>query len=171
MRRARGPVTFAVLATLGAGIASPLVGGAAPALLLGYVASLVGCALWWLLPGAALTRRGSESVMAQLTPAHRAATAPEPERVMELEGLIAASMGSALDAQARLRPALRELACSLFETRRGIRLDPAHDDVAAQLGLAGEPLLAPRMPRRPDIAVPGPAASELGRVIAGLEKI
>jgi len=91
--------------------------------------------------------------------------------LVRLERLISAARDSELDAQARLRPRLRELACALLSSRRGVELDPATADVAAFLGAPGEPLLERPPARRPSITERGPTLDHLGHIIDRLEAI
>jgi hypothetical protein len=142
----------------------------APLVLLGYVVCLAACIVWWLLTGSAPAREHHSDVMAALIPSrHRA----EPERLLrlaELERLVTAGTRSAVDADARLRPALRALARELLATRRGVEVGE-DDDVAALAGMPGEPLLGPRSARRLSAALPGPSAAHVARVIDHLERL
>jgi hypothetical protein len=171
VRRAAGPVVVGVLATI---LASVLVSNrvaAAPAVT-GYIACLVACAVWWLLQGTRRRGRGAPDLMtAALARGATTPAAPRAADLVQLERVIAAARGSALDAQARLRPRLRALACSLLSSRRAVELDPATADVAAFLGAPGEPLLERPPDRRPSITERGPTLDALAKVIERLEAI
>jgi len=171
VRRTAGPVVVGVLATV---LTSVLVSNrvaAAPAVT-GYIACLVACAVWWLLQGTRQRGPGAPDLMTEaLARGTTTPAAPRATDLVQLEWLIAAATGSALDAQARLRPRLRQLACSLLASRRGVELDPATADVAALLGAPGEPLLERLPGRRPSITERGPTLDHLSQVIDRLEGI
>jgi hypothetical protein len=174
MRRAAGPLVVAGLATLAVAFLAPLApvaSGAARVLFLGYVAGLAACAAWWLLHGPATPGVAAADVMSGLARSARPQPAPVPARLAELERLVAAALESALDAEARLRPELRELACALLWARRRVEVDPGEGEVAAAAGMPGEPLLGPRSPLRPEITAPGASPVEVGRVLDRLEII
>ena len=128
MRRAAAPLVAAGLATLAVAFLAPLaplgerVRPAAPPRLRGQpggVRRLVA-APWPGRPGSRGPRR---DVRAGDVP-RSAEPAPVPARLRELERLVAAALESALDAEARLRPELRELACALLWARRRVEVDP-----------------------------------------------
>ena len=171
MRRAVGPVGVAVLATI---LASVLVSNrvtAAPAVV-AYVSCLVACAAWWLLLGVRPPGGGPRELMrSALAPGSAMPKSYRAKDLVRLENLIASSRGAALDAQAQLRPYLRELACSLLSSRRGVIVDPATDDVATSLGAPGEPLLERRADRLPPITERGPTMDELSGLVEHLETI
>jgi len=174
MRRAAAPLVAAGLATLAVAFLAPLAplgSRSGPLLLLGYVASLAACAAWWLLHGPAAPGAAGPDVMSGLGRPAQSQPAPVPARLRELERLVAAALESALDAEARLRPELRELACALLWARRRVEVDPGAGEVAALVGMPGEPLLGPRSPRRPEITAPGVSSVEVGRVLDRLEII
>jgi hypothetical protein len=174
MRRAAAPLVLAGLATLAVAFLAPLApfaSGSAPVLLLGYVASLAACAAWWLLRGSAAPGAAAADVMSGLARPAQPEPAPVPARLRELERLVAAALESALDAEARLRPELRELACALLWARRRVEVDPGAGEVAARVGMPGEPLLGLRSALRPEITAPGASALEVGRVLDRLEII
>jgi hypothetical protein len=171
MRRAAGPLALAALATAAAAFLAPVSPAAAPSLFLGYVASLAACAAWWLLRRDTSAEPAGDDVMSSLRRMPVEPPPSPPARLRDLERVIGLGLSSALDAQARLIPELRQLACALLATRHGVELDPAGDDVAGRAGLPGEPLLGPRPRRRPEFTEPGPSAAEVGRVIDRLEMI
>lgn len=174
MRRAAGPLVAACLATLAAAFLAPLpplASGSGPVLLLGYVASLAACAAWWLLRGSATPGAPAADLMSGLGRSSQSQPAPVPVRLRELERLVAAALESALDAEARLRPELRELACALFWARRRVEVDPDAGEVAAMVGMSGELLLGPRSQLRPEITAPGASPAEVGGVLDRLEMI
>jgi hypothetical protein len=158
-----------MLATIAAAVLGTQEVASASLLLLAYVVCLAACIVWWLLTGSALEREPLPDVMAALRPRAPAASPPLP-RVVDLEWLVGAGMSSAIDADARLRPALRDLARDLLATRRGVEV-AEDDDVAALAGMPGEPLLGPRRPRRPSATASGPSAADVARVLAHLESI
>jgi len=174
MRRAAAPLVVAGLVTLVVAFLAPLAplaSGSGPVLLLGYVAGLAACAAWWLLRGHAAAGGAAAEMMSGLARPAQREPAPVPARLAELERLVAAALESALDAEARLRPELRELACALLWARRRVEVDPGAGEVAALVGMPGEPLLGPRSPRRPEITAPGVSSVEVGRVLDRLEII
>lgn len=171
MRRARGPLVLAVLATVAAAILSPLSAAGAPAVFLGYLACLATSAAWWLLRGDGEAEPAAAGVMSALAQAPETLPPPPPPRLRELERMVATGLSSALDAQARLGPELRELACALLATRHGIDIDPESDELAGRAGLPGEPLLGPQPATRPELTQPGPPAADVGRVLDRLEII
>jgi hypothetical protein len=171
VRRAAGPVAVAVAATVPTSFLAAGRGSAGWAVVL-YVSCLVGCVSWWLLQGVRPEGDAPRELMrSALTPGPSAPGADRPADLIRLQGLIASSRGSALDAQARLRPHLRELAASLLASRRGAVLDPARDDIATALGAPGEPLLARGADRLPPITERGPPVEDISRVVALLERI
>ena len=163
------PLAVAVLATIAAAVLGTQELTSAPLVLLGYIVCLSACVVWWLLTASAPVDEGLPDVMAALGPGAPAA-APPLRRVVELERVVAVGMSSALDADARLRPALRDLARDLLAVRSGVEI-AEDDDVAALAGMPGEPLLGPPTPRPPSATAPGPSAADIARVLAHLESI
>jgi len=166
-----GPLGIAMLATVAAavlGTQEPV--NVTPLVLLGYVVSLSACMVWWLLTVSGPERQHRRDVMAALATSGASA---EPERLLrlvELERLVVNGTRSALDADARLRPALRDLARELLATRRGVEVGE-DDDVAGLAGMPGEPLLGPRSEQRLSTSTPGPPAAHVARVIGQLESL
>jgi hypothetical protein len=159
-----------MLATIAAAVLGTQEASSAPLLFFTYVVCLSACIVWWLLTGGVPPRERSPDVMAALATSR---TTAEPERLLrlvELERLVANGTRSALDADARLRPALRDLARELLATRRGV-LAGEDDDVAALAGMPGEPLLGPRSEHRLSATAPGPSAAHVARVIDRLENL
>jgi hypothetical protein len=165
-----GPLAVAMLATIAAAVLATQEVTSASLVLLGYVVCLSTCIVWWLLTAAAPAPEHRLGVMAALAPSRTLAPSPPLVRVVVLERLVANGMSSALDADARLRPALRDLARELLATRHGVEADE-DDDVAALAGMPGEPLLGPRSARRPSATAPGPSAADVVRVLAHLESL
>ncbi len=170
MRRAGGPVVVAVLATILASVLVSNRAAVAPAVT-GYIACLAACAAWWLLHEIRPRGLDAHDLMTAALTRGSTPTAPPVADLVRLERLISAARDSELDAQARLRPRLRELACALLSSRRGVELDPATADVAAFLGAPGEPLLERPPARRPSITERGPTLDHLGHIIDRLEAI
>jgi hypothetical protein len=171
VRRLALPCAIAVLATLVAGL---LVGDAsiAQAVVGAYLACLAGCAAWLCIPRAARQpRRQADPLRAALSRSEKRAAIRKPDELLGLELSLSAASGAALDAQFRLRPRLRELACALLLARRGVAVDPVVGDVASALGVTGEPLLEGRPARRPPITEPGPSLAAIGAVVGRLESI
>jgi hypothetical protein len=159
-----------MLATVAVAVLGTQEATSAGLLFVGYVVSLSACAVWWLLTGDAPADGDRADVMAALAPARSTA---EPERLVrlrELEHVVGGGTLSALDADARLRPALRDLARELLATRRGVVVG-GDADLAALVGLPGEPLLGPRSDHRLSDTTPGPSAADLARVLAHLESL
>jgi hypothetical protein len=171
LRAAAGPMAVAAAATITAGVVAPGAGSSAPLVLLGWVCCLTSCAVWWLLRGDHPGVRAQPDVMAVLQRRTGGAALLPPARLRDLEWLITLSVRSAISADARLRPELRELACSLMAARHGIDVDPTGPGVEAALGLEGEALIASRRPSRPGIQEGGPSLEEIGRVVQRLEMI
>jgi hypothetical protein len=159
-----------MLATLAAAVLGTQEATSAPLILLAYVVCLSACIVWWMLTGTPPAGEPRPDVMAALAPARTPAEQKRLPRVAELERLLANGMGSALDADARLRPALRELARELLATRHGLEVG-VDEDVATLAGMPGEPLLGPRSEQRPSVTTPGPSAADVARVLAHLESI
>lgn len=165
-----GPLAVAMLATIAAAVLATQEVTSASLVLLGYVVCLSTCIVWWLLTAAAPAPEHRLGVMAALAPSRVTAEPVRPQRLVVLERLVANGMSSALDADARLRPALRDLARELLATRHGVEADE-DDDVAALAGMPGEPLLGPRSARRPSASASGPSAADVARVLAHLESL
>lgn len=165
-----GPLGVAMLATIAAAVLGTQEATSAPLILLAYVVCLSACIVWWLLTGIAPSGEPRPDGMAALTPSSSMAAPARLPRVAELERMLANGMGSALDADARLRPALRDLARELLATRRGVETGP-EEDVAILVGMPGEPLLGPRSDERPSVTRKGPSAADVARVLAHLESI
>jgi hypothetical protein len=158
-----------MLATIAAAVLGTQELTSAPLVLVAYVVSLSSCVVWWLLTAGVQSDRRLPDVMAGLRPRAPAA-APPPRRVVELERVVTVGMSSALDADARLRPALRGLARDLLAVRGGVEI-AEDDDVAALAGLPGEPLLGPPSARPPSATAPGASAADIARVLAHLESV
>ena len=174
MRRAAAPLALAGLATLAVAFLAPLApfaSGSAPVLLLGYVASLAACAAWWLLRGSAAPGAAAADVMSGLARPAQPEPAPVPGAASRAGAAGRCRSRVALDAEARLRPELREVACALLWARRRVEVDPGAGEVAARVGMPGEPLLGLRSALRPEITAPGASALEVGRVLDRLEII
>jgi hypothetical protein len=171
VRRAIGPIAVALAATAVASFLVPNRSVVAPAVA-GYLTCLAACAAWWLIPsGSPLRRSGADPLRTALTRTVRGPATPGPDDLLQLDRLIVIAHASALDTQARLRPRLRQLACSLLSARRGDDLDPAAGDVAGRLGLADEPLLERSPSRLPSIGEAGVSLADLSRVLDRLEAI
>jgi len=169
MRRAVGPITLAVLATVVVALLVPdrrVVGEAVAA----YLGCLAACVAWWLL-STGPDRTDSEPLRAALTRTAISSATRGPDELLQLARLISFAHGSAMDAQSRLRPCLRQLACSLLLARRGLEVDPETGDVAGCLAISGEPLLERRPARLPAIGEPGPSLAEISTVVQRLEAI
>lgn len=174
VRRAAGPLIAAGAATLTVAFLAPLeplASGSAQVLFLAYVAGLAACAAWWLLHVPAGPGAAAPDMMSGLARSAPPEPAPVPARLGELERMVAAALKSALDTDARLRPELRELACAVLWARRRVEVDPGAGEVAAGVGMPGEPLLGPRSQLRPEITAPGASAVDVGRVLDHLEII
>jgi hypothetical protein len=165
-----GPLVVATLATIAAAVLGTQEATSASLVFLAYVVCLSTCIVWWLLTGSAPARQHHPDVMAALAPSHATAEPARLLRLVQLERLVANGTRSALDADARLRPALRDLARELLATRRGV-LVGEDDDVAALAGMPGEPLLGPRSERRLSDTAPGSSAADVARVIDHLESL
>jgi hypothetical protein len=160
----------AAAATVAAALLTTQASQGAPAVFLGYVVCLCACAVWWLLAGTGAQPDRGVDLMAALAGGPEAPAASPVQRVAELERLVATGIGSAVDAEARLRPELRNLARALLAARHGVEISD-HDDVALHAGMAGEPLLEAGRQARLDPAQPGPSAAEVRRVLDHLEII
>ncbi len=166
-----GPLGVAMLATIAAavlGTQEPV--NVTPLVLLGYVVCISACIVWWLLTGSGPAHDPRADVMAALATSPEPAAPPRLPRVAQLERMVANGMGSDLDADARLRPALRDLARDLLATRHGVEVGE-DGDVATLAGMPGEPLLGPRSQERPSVTTPGPSAADVARVLARLEEL
>jgi len=168
---ARAPLVLALMATVAVGVLTPVAGSVSATLLLGYVACLTGCAVWWLLRSSLEGPSAGRERMVLRGRIAPAAPALLPARLRELERVVATGMDSALEADGRLRSELRALACALLAARRGVVVDLNADDVAARAGVSGEPLLGAAGPSRPDIRAPGPSAADIGGLLDRLEMI
>jgi len=158
-------VTMGLFGWLGSQAAVPR-----PALLAVYVTCVTVCTAWWLLRAIRPPARRPDT-MAALGRRGVDADPHPPQRLLAWERMVTVGMSSALDADQRLRPQLRELACALLRVRRGLVVDPAGDDVATRCGAPGEPLLGARRPRRPELTERGPSAEDVRRVIRVIEMI
>jgi len=138
----------------------------------GYLTCVAACAAWALLG-----RRVSESpgrrdlLRFALGGARGRPRTTWPHDLVQLQRMVSAASGSALDSQFWLQPRLRELACALLQVRRGVALDPKTDDVASELGITGEPLLQPHPAWRRSGSEPGASVADIAALLDRLEAI
>jgi hypothetical protein len=93
-----------------------------------------------------------------------------PAQLVRLERIVEWSGSSDLDAYARLRPVLVEIA-EVRLARRGLRLDRDVDDARRLLGSTAWELVRPDRPPPRDRDAPGIAPRELEEVLDALEAL
>jgi len=171
VRRAVLPIGVAVVATVVAAFLVPNRTLVSPTVA-AYLTCLAACAAWGLLGGRISPPSGRRDLLrSALGSARRRPRATWPHDLVQLQRMISAASGSALDAQFWLQPRLRELACALLQVRRGLVLDARSDDLASALGVAGEPLLQPRPEWRRSTSEPGASAADIAALLDRMEAI
>ena len=100
----------------------------------------------------------------------RARTDRVPAQLVRVEQIVGWSTAGGVDAHARLRPVLMDVAETRLR-RRGLRLDRDADEARRLLGPAAWELVRPDRPAPSDPDAPGLTTRELDEVFAALEAL